>query len=403
LIPLTLFNFIFRRYKMNYDDEFPENEVEERSDEGEISEGEEEEDEDEKLYEEIVHETLGKPKKYADEYIKYWTEVYGIPENLPERAKYFREAELRRKGGPGGVRKQREIELRNKVEARKVAPEVESVQKIKKAYGKYKCEKPCENLSEEKRKRGDPAQRIRYQIKDKKGVLHCVCYDVTKLYVYLIINYGRDSFGWKDPTYGTFIPDNVKEKINKRWDKLNLCGNQLTKLRVVDSRQTQIPKNIYENAILDRNTKYLAFRVSNKSGDYFYEVATAFLDRDDEIGLPANTRKILSVKEGDFVWIQECFHLPKLDYLLLQPLDAKWNKISVSEIESIEEKLTKRIESNYITSIGDVIEIPYQGEQISLFIVDAKSGKKRVPVGITKFTSVEIDFRPYSAEGKIYW
>lgn len=389
------------------EDEFLSHEESEIPEESE--ESEEESEEEDKLYDESVYETLKNPKKYLQDYEKYWQGIYGVDPSLSERAKAFREAEMRRKGGPEKIRAERLSELQQKVESRKLSPTAAAARNLQEKYSAHRCKKPCENLTEEQRRRSSPSETIRLQVADREKNVHCVCYDIFKLYAYLRANHGPDPFDWRDPTYKTALNSTNQRKIKQLLEKTEPCLSRLRKLTVQGSDKDglTLPLSLFQE--LSHETpkiNYFMFRISNRQGDYSYEVGSGFHKREDAIGLSQRIQGDLKVKPGDSVWLQDCYRLRPVQLITLQPLTEEWNKVPESALEQIKDQLTRALEKDYTVSIGDSITIPYtlpSGGHPVLFVSDVKSNGRRVPVGISKNAEVKVDFKPFSPEGRIYW
>jgi len=365
-------------------------------------------EEEEPKYAKEVYETLGEePEKYLQQYQKYWRSIYGIEPTLAERARLFREAELRRRGGPEKIREQRATEFAKRLPSLQEAAKKRAAERISRSYQKYRCSTPCENYTPEERRLSSPSEQIRLRVKDKHGKFHCVCYDIFKLYAYLIANYGNDKLFWRDPTYDTFSYKN-NERIEKAWEKMDPCHGKFRVLKVegTTSRQISIPRNLYDEITHLPNIKYLLFRISNKQGDYIYGVGETFHQTPGTIQLPTPLQEVLNVKPGDPIWLQDCFELKPIDFIRLQPLTEEWNTVPIEDLDQIKTNLTLTLENNYVVRIGDTITISYtlpSGQNPRLFVVDLRAQGKRVPVGITKDTEVNVDFNPFSPEGRIYW
>lgn len=410
-------------------------------------EEEEEEDEGEEMpYHEDVYQTLGQhPERYQEEYQKYWRQIYGVEPTLPERARAFREAELRRRGGPEAIRQERLSQFTQQMAGRQVPPQVRAQRTIARAYTRYRCPNPCENLVGPERKLLNPSQRIRLRVKDRQGQIHCVCYDIIKLYAYLIFTFGPDTLLWRDPTYNTYISSRQTSRIEKMWRQFNPCGASMFSKMVVQAasgNQVSLPVELYEQLSLRENVPYLIFRISNPQGDYRYVTATTFHQpsrappsqaappsragrtaqpaqsapaaqpsqpappsqpAQPTIQLPRNILQSLNLTPGNPVLVETCFNLAKVERIRLQPLSPEWNRIPDRDLDLIKAELTRTLENYYVVQIGQTISIMHPLGQLQLLIVDLFARGRRILAGLTKFTQVEVDFTPYSSEGRIYW
>jgi hypothetical protein len=389
----------------DYNEEFPDIESED-------------EDVEERPYAEEVYETLGpQPERYQEEYQKHWRQIYGVEPTLPERARLFREAELRRRGGPEAIRQERLGQFTQRIASRQVPPEVTAQRTIARAYARYRCPHPCENLVGSERQFLNPSQRIRLRVKDRQGHIKCVCYDIIKLYAYLMFTFGPDQLLWRNPTYNTFISHRQTQRIQRLWQQLNPCGpSAFSRLvaQVALDNQVSLPISMYDELSHRENVTYLILRVSNPDGDYRYVTATSFHQpsrstrqpnqpNQPTIQLPRDILNWLHLEPGNPVLVETCLNLPKIQQIRLQPLSPAWNQIPDRDLDLIKAELTRSLENYYVVQIGQTIAITHPLGQLNLLIVDLFSGGRRILAGLTKFTQVEVDFTPYSPEGRIYW
>ena len=335
-----------------------------------------------------------------EQYKTEWQRVYGVEPRLPERAKAFREAELRRLGGPEKIRQQRATVLAEKVKGRQKTPNALAAERIQRAFRKYRSI-PCENANFMERQLS-PLQSIKLAvIKDK--TVHHVCYDITELFLFLneIYRYEKD---WKDPTYNVPYTDIQIRLIKTKFDLANACNKSQVHKRmlVFPADEVAISRNLYDQLSDIAGSKRFIFRISSISPDfarsskkkYGYIVATNFHDADDNIlYLPYNLMNRLSLHEGDSILMDDCFKLPQVNYILLRPETKEWFSLSVDLLEDIKTKLTEALEDFDVLEQGQLISIDLYDITYVLQIVDLRDrSNKRITAGNPKFAEVKIEF-----------
>jgi len=335
-----------------------------------------------------------------EQYKTEWQRIYGVEPRLPERAKAFREAELRRLGGPEKIRAQRAAVLAERVKAREKLRETKAAEQIQRTFRKYRSI-PCENAAFMERHLS-PLQSIKLRIvKDK--IIHHVCYDIIELYLYLTDTY-KYSKDWKDPTHNVLYTDFQINLINNKYKLANVCNVPKVheKMFAFRSDQVAVSRNLYDRLSDIAGSRRFILRISDLGYDfakssrrtYTYIVVDNFHTSDDNVlYLPYDVMRQLNLKEGDAVLVDDCFTLPKVNYILLKPETKEWFSLSVDLIEDVKSKLTEALETYDVLEQGQLISIDIGDRTYVLQIVDLRDlNNRRLTAGNPKFAEVKVEF-----------
>ena len=354
--------------------------------------------------------------KMMEKYRKGWMETYGVSPTLPPGAQAFRQREIEKAGEvsptlPPGAQafRQREIEKAGGVEAIResklkalkgristrpsITPEEEAASVIGEAYQKYRS-RPCQNQNQIDEKHVQPHQLIKLRVGS-----YVYCYDVIELYNYLTHKYSKSS-DWLDPNAGFHYTKDQIELIQKLYGQLNSCSNVYHKYKAEGSGDVKflIPRELYAQIFTVENPpSYLIFRIFNlENGMYTYLTADGYHEgRNNVVFVPDEVLIGLGLGEGESVLVEDCFNLPKLSYLLLQPENESWYTLPIDIIDHVKTQLSQDLEQRYVVRTGETLDIFYGGKMYPLRVVDILStNNRRITAGVTKFTEVKVEFLP---------
>ncbi len=347
-------------------------------------------------------------ERMLDEYEKYYEKTYGVDERLGERARAFKEAEIRR---AGGIKKYVEKLKAEKLAAleEKRGKDIRTVEEkaASKIAQSYRTKKDCPNLTPEQLREYSPSQIIHLKLKksSRQEEYLYVCYDVVALYEYLNTTY-RDSFMWQDPTTKLYYNNYQSQMIKDRYNSLSGCSALFTSYEILindklNNLEILVPKSLYEKSLSQDITR-LIFRIYNKKQKYEYGVVKSPHNKKIEniIEISQDLAERLSVKNSDSVVLESCFHLPKLTYIQLRPITVSWFDLPMSAVDDVKEVLTEYFEKQDVLRIGQIITIEYGTNKYRLRITDLIANKtqsgleersSRYLVGSPKFTELEVD------------
>lgn len=356
--------------------------------------------------------------RLLNEYKKHWYAVYGVDPSLADMPKAQREAYLRRMAPKElqrekmskilpvvqeQIRQERQKLLTDRLQKSSTLlpsePQSRAATQIQRTVRSY-LSQPCTNQKEMTEGTVHPAQIIKLKI-STRGVDRLICYDVIQLYTHLVTTHEKES-EWKEPRHNVLLTPDQREMIKKKWEKRSGCGpSSFTYLEVRNSRSNKnlVPLSLYDRGTHDFDSLYVLFRLSvPETRNYTYIHADGSQDLDKgAVFLSSELIKELNLKEGDFIVLEDCFQLPRLTRVLLQPLEDDWYRdIDYKDTEEIKDALTDSFENEYTLQNGQIVPIDYGTKSYRLKIVDLFGGtpEKRLPAGVSKQTTVKIEILP---------
>lgn len=357
------------------------------------NENENEEEEEIPLSEEELVELAEQERREAErqrlmeEYQKYYTQIYRVNPNLPERARAFREREIARAGGPKAIQSQRLAEFLSRHPP--ITREQRMLSRGQRLVRRY-LSRDCENPP-----RDTIYERVRLRVRDINGNTHYLCYNVIDLFTYLVTQYSSPS-DWKDPTYQRFYTPNQVDLIRHRYQQISSCEvnvNILDTLTVGRSsnQYAVVPLNFYPR-IADH--PYHALRLFHDGNILKYGHAYAVVNnyhQNPTILLPDAILNKLQLSSGQKVLIEACFGIRRIEGLRLHPLTESWYQLKYSDVDEIVEQLTLTVQNLPILALSDVIILDYKDNSYRLEVVDIRSQNRRISVGIPKMTEVKVE------------
>jgi len=267
-------------------------------------------------------------------------------------------------------------------------------------YRNVKCDNGVEELGL------DP----RHQYRARRLVLrvgeHTACYDPIKLWTRLRINRQQEAklaspaAPWTDPLYGVPYTPLQFRRIHGAYKRASSTCGARTTLREMTAipektamsssspssweARVTVPWSLYKEFLdTQSGAPYRVLRLSNLvTGRYTYAVATApHHGSATEVIVPAQLLRRLGLQDEQgsrsTVLVDDCFSMPRVHSVTLQPLDPAWWKLGADTLDGLKDQLTLQIESRPILQLGDDLEVTAAGDgTFALRIVDLR-GRRR--------------------------
>lgn len=367
-------------------------------DDDEGDEGEEEEEEDNEV---------------MKEYKKYWQKEYGIDPDLADRAKFQREAQIRREG-KDTFQKKKQVKFSERL------PEFKEKQ-AKHVLNKLKCS----NISMKDKLQMDPNSFIRLEVKDQDNVKHVVCYDVVKLYNYLVNRSSSLGVGetfWIDPIYRIAYTKAQKDRIKTQYAEVS-CLKPLFKMDLIPviskkigkMDQVSFPKAVLNKILEDdllRSDKPLIFKIVNKrcgvsptstitsnstSHNKNLDDCTEEYVTSSDFNAPSGTIQVspelwskIGIHADDILTIEECNQLKTVKSMVLK---GDWQTIlgvTQGDLDNFMDNLKDYFKKRTVVKTKEIINV--DGQDIKIHAL-RDSDKKPLKSGIVVETDINLEFK----------
>lgn len=381
--------------------------------------------------------TPAEREELLENYREYWRKRYGITP-LIGLAQIQRERRLRQEAGlpPPKAREelltdQELIRLQSQIQAKEVAklesklqelpspnPEELALRRVQTSVRRY-LQTPCENRKELEGRYIHPAQVVKFHLRLPDNSTRIVCYDVLELYPYLVNRYPREQ-DWRESKYEVLLTRLQRELIKEKWRNRSGCRGEFTQLFVSfsEDERIRVPLSLYDRGTHAPNSLYVLYRIylpDHKIYTYIHaDGHTGEIEIEGEriplenpnphlIKLPSALIQSLGLQEGSPLLVEDCFQLPRITRLILQPMEAKWYQLPEEATEDIVNFLTSALENLYTIQLGQLIPIEYGEKIYKLAVIDLFGGttKRRVPAAVTKQTTTDVEILPLSSLTRI--